>query len=272
MVRIPPGKFLMGSPDTEAGRDVNEGPQHEVTISRPFALSCHEITVGQFRQFVENAGYRTTAEKSGKGCYGTNAKMTEIGQLAELNWKNPGFEQNDNHPVVCVSWDDAQAYVTWLSRRTGAAYRLPTEAEWEYAARAGTTAARYFQDDQQCKYANGVGQEVISIGGYKGMWPECDDGYVYTAPVGSFGENHYGLSDMLGNVLELTEDCWHKNYHNAPTDGSTWLEKGGGNCNHRVGRGGSWLNEPQDLRSAVRSSGSTDDVGFILGFRIARDF
>lgn len=272
MVRIPPGKFLMGSPETEAGRTSGEGPQHEVTISKPFALSRHEITVGQFRQFVEDAGYQTTAEKSGKGCYGWNANKKEIDQLAERNWKNPGFAQIDDHPVVCVSWDDVQVYVTWLSRRTGENYRLPTEAEWEYTARAGTTVARFYQGDQQCKYANGAGQEKKSIASPNLVLAECDDGYVYTAPVASFGENHYSLFDMLGNVWEWMQDCWHDNYDYAPLDGSAWLKKGSGDCNRRVFRGGSWLNSPQSLRSADRSGFFTNATSNYLGFRIARDF
>jgi len=276
MVRIPSGKFRMGSPETEAGRNSHEGPQHEVTISKPFALSRHEITVGQFRQFVEDAGYRTTAEKSGKGCYARNADKKEADQLAERNWKNPGFKQSDDHPVVCVSRDDAQKYVTWLSRRTGAAYRLPTEAEWEYAARAGTTAARYYRYDQQCKYANGAGQETKSIAGSNWVLGDCADGYVYTAPVGSFGENHYGLFDMLGNVSEWTQDCWYDEYYddfyNVPVDGSALLGKDGGNCNFRVVRGGSWGSGPRYLRSASRGTYDADEAVNYLGFRIARAF
>ena len=268
MVAIKPGPFQMGS--TEGAAD--EQPVHRVTIPKPFAISRCEITVGQFRQFVEDADYQTTAEKSGKGCYVWNADKKASEQLPERNWNNPGFKQTDDHPVVCVSWDDAQAYVAWLSRRTGAAYRLPTEAEWEYAARAGTTTARYYHDDKQCDYANGAGQETKSIAGPGWALAECADGHVYTAPVASFGENQFGLFDLLGNVWEWTQDCWHDNYDNAPKDGSAWLEKDDGDCNRRVVRGGSWDYGPQFLRSAFRSGDSTDGADDVLGFRIARAF
>lgn len=268
MVVIKPGQFQMGSTDGSS----DEQPVHVVTIPQPFAISRCEITVGQFRQFVEDAGYRTTAEKSGKGCYVWNAEKKQEEKLPEHNWNNPGFKQTDDHPVVCVSWDDAQAYVTWLSRRTGAAYRLPSEAEWEYAARAGTTAARYYQDNKHCDYANGIGSKEETFLSLYSMRVECGDGYVYTAPVGSFGENHYGLFDMLGNALEWTQDCWHDNYDNAPADSSAWLEKGGGDCNRRVVRGGSWNIYPRNLRSAFRLAGSTGGANGSLGFRIARAF
>lgn len=268
MVVIKPGRFQMGS----AEGDADEQPVHAVTIPQPFAISRCEITVGQFRQFVEDARYQTTAEKSGKGCYGWNADKKEVEQLPEHNWNNPGFEQTDDHPVVCVSWDDAQEYVRWLSRRTGANYRLPNEAEWEYAARGGTATARYYRDDQQCDYVNGAGQETKSIADSGWTLAECDDGHVYTAPVGSFGENHYGLFDTLGNVWEWTQDCWHKNYSGAPADSSVWLDKDGGDCSRRVVRGGSWYYRPQDLRSALRDWNDTDEAGNDQGFRIARDF
>ena len=268
MVVIKPGQFQMGSADGDA----DEQPVHAVTIPKPFAISRCEITVGQFRQFVEDAGYQTTAEKSGKGCNVWNADKKEVEQLPEHNWNNPGFKQTDDHPVVCVSWDDAQAYVKWLSHRTGAVYRLPTEAEWEYAARAGTPTPRYYQDDLQCDYANGLGQEGKSIADSGWVLAECSDDHVYTAPVASYAENHFGLFDMLGNVWEWTQDCWHDNYNNAPNNGSAWLEKDGGICSRRLVRGGSWILIPQSVRSALRNGFITDDAYYDQGFRIARDF
>jgi len=270
MVVIPRGGFMMGSPETEGDRTSYEDPPHEVTISWPFALSRHEITVGQFRQFVQNVGYRTTAEKSNKGCFLWNADKKEFRQLREHHWDNPGFQQNDDHPVVCVSWEDAQAYVAWLSDRSGKPYRLPSEAEWEYAARAGTTTARFYPEDQQCKYANGLGQEGKAITGPDWTLAECTDDYVYTAPVGRFKSNQLGLSDMLGNVVEWTQDCWHDNYQGAPGDGSAWVEKG--DCNRRVVRGGSGFDNPQGLRSAGRGRLNTDEASYLLGFRIAMHF
>jgi formylglycine-generating enzyme required for sulfatase activity len=205
MVAIHPGRFSMGSEEGES----DEKPPHLVSIPNPFAISRCEITVGQFKQFVQETNHRTTAEENGKGCTVWNAEKKQPEQLPEHNWKNPGFAQTDAHPVVCVSWDDAQAYVKWLSHRSGAVYRLPTEAEWEYVARAGTTTTRYYQDGKQCDYANGLGQEAKSIARAGWTLTKCSDGHVYTAPVASFGENQFGLFDMLGNVWEWTEDCWH---------------------------------------------------------------
>lgn len=284
MVAIQPGHFQMGSPQDEKDRQEAEGPQHAVTIPKPFAISRCEITVGQFRQFVQDKHYHqgkeylTAAETSNpsetgaKGCFGWNAETKQLEQLPERNWKNPGFAQDDNHPVVCVSWDDAQAYVNWLSRRTGAVYRLPSEAEWEYAARAGAKTARFYQDDMQCEYANGLGQEAKSIADPNWVLGECTDAHVYTAPVASFGENQFGLFDMLGNVFEWVEDCWHENYQGAPEDGSVWNEAHGGDCSRRVVRGGSWFDVPQFLRSAFRNRIITDAANNIQGFRIARAF
>ena len=271
MVVIRPGQFQMGSMDGAA----SEQPPRFVTIPQPFAISRCEITVGQFRQFVQDKDYHqgkvflTTAEQSGKGCYVWDAENRQAEQLVEHNWKDPGFKQDDDHPVVCVSWDDTQAYMKWLSRRTGAQYRLPTEAEWEYAARADTVMARFYQDDQQCDYANGLDQDAKSIADPSWTLAECSDGYVYTAPVASFGHNHFGLFDMLGNVWEWTQDCWHENYDNAPHDGSAWLQKNDGACDRRVVRGGSWNNKPQNLRSANRNRNNTDNTNNNIGFRIA---
>lgn len=272
MVRIPSGTFMMGSPETEVGHLGHEGPQHQVTIA-PFVISRTEISVGQFRQFVQDQDYhqgkdyRTTAEQNGKGCWVWNTKKKQEEKLPQRYWKNPGFEQSNNHPVVCVSWDDAQAYVVWLSHRTGLNYRLPTEAEWEYAARAGTRTAHFYQADRQCDYANGAGQEAKSIASFLA---NCADGYVYTASVARFRPNPFDLFDMLGNVMEWTQDCWHENYNHAPTNGSAWLDANGGDCNRRMVRGGSWVNIPRVLRSARRDWGGTGGASSTLGFRIAR--
>jgi formylglycine-generating enzyme required for sulfatase activity len=270
MVAIRPAHFQMGSPDSEAGRYDDEGSQHQVTIPRPFALSRCEISVGQFKQFINDTGYQTTAETIGRGCYGWNADKSDWEQQADRNWKNPGFAQTDVHPVVCVSWQDAQRYVQWLSQRSGALYRLPTEAEWEYAARAGSQTARYFGDASQCDFANGLGQEAKSIAAKNWVLANCSDNYVYTAPVGSFKANAFGLYDMLGNAYEWALDCWYDNYTGAPADGSAWLEANAGDCSRRVLRGGSWFNFPQYLRSAFRVGNGTDGADGDTGFRVAR--
>ncbi|MDR4516607.1 MAG: formylglycine-generating enzyme family protein [Nitrosomonas sp.] len=174
--------------------------------------------------------------------------------------------------MVCVTWHDAQAYVTWLSNRTGLRYRLPTEAEWEYAARANSNTTRFYKDDRQCDYANGAGLETRSVTGYDFTIAECRDPYVYTAPVGRFKSNDFGLYDILGNVMEWTQDFWHNSYINAPTDGTAWLEKKWKVDEYRVVRGGSWKDSSQFLRSADRLRLDPEIALNNLGFRIARDF
>ncbi len=256
MVRIPAGTFMMGSPESEKDRESDEGPQHEVSIAA-FEMSRFEITVGQFRQFVQDNNYRTVAEQNGKGCFAwINGEWQ---QELDRNWQNPGFAQSDDQPVVCISWQDAQAYIAWLSQKTGKLYRLPTEAEWEYAARAGTPTRYWWGDD--------IGNNNAVCYNCGSQW----DGK-QTAPVGSLKANAFGLHDTAGNVLEWVQDCWHENYTHAPTDGSAWLEAGGGDCSRRVIRGGSWNNLPQYLRSAYRFRNYSDLAYFYLGFRIARDF
>lgn len=275
MVVIKPGRFRMGSPNNDPELQDHDRPQHLVTIPKPFALSRCEITVGQFRQFIKESSYQTTAEQRdaqnvSKGCYVWDAQKNEYQQHPENNWVNPGFVQTEQHPVVCVSWEDVQRYVDWLSQRSGALYRQPTEAEWEYAARAGTVAGRYYVPEKQCGYANGADQSAKSIAAKAWALADCDDGFAYTAPVASLAENHWGLFDMLGNVWEWTQDCWHGNYQGAPVDGNAWLVANQSDCVRRVVRGGSWGNDPLILRSANRYGIPTDEAFNILGFRVAR--
>ena len=256
MVRIPSGTFMMGSPKSEKDRQSDEGPQHEVSIAA-FEMSRFEITVGQFRQFVQDNNYRTVTEQNGKGCVAwINDKWQ---QEPDSNWQNPGFVQSDDQPVVCISWQDAQAYVKWLSAQTSKKYRLPTEAEWEYAARAGAPTRYWWGDD--------IGENNANCDGCGSQWDNQK-----TAPIGSFKANTFGLHDTAGNVWEWVQDCWHENYTNATVDGSAWLEADGGDCSRRVVRGGSWLISPQYLRSAYRIRINTVFAYNYLGFRIARDF
>ncbi len=281
MVVLPPGHFRMGTPKNEPSRYDDEGPQHWVTLRKPFAMGRCEVTVGQFRRFVEETGYVTEAEKpDAKGCKVWNSSLKKFEQRKGSHWRQPEFPQTDHHPVVCVTHADALAYVHWLSRRTGAHYRLPTEAEWEYAVRATPaidrhrTTARYWGDDsegkQQCDYANGADQTAKSELGADWTYASCTDHYAYTAPVASFRPTLLGLYDMLGNAWEWTADCWHKDYTGAPADGSAWLEASQGDCKLRVVRGGSWYVFPRGLRSGDRV---WDDVAVnYLGFRLARDF
>ncbi len=238
MVVLPAGKFMMGSPEGERGREDYEGPQRQVTIPEPFAVSKHEVTVGQYAEFV-----RETKHKTGN-CYDS-----------QRSWDDPGFKQTNNHPVVCVNWDDASTYAYWLSVNTGHEYRLLTEAEWEYAARAGTTTAYHF------------GRAIL---GNQANYNRNNEG---TVAVGSFPANAFGLHDMHGNVWEWVEDCWHDDYTGAPTNSSAWLS---GCVKHqgketRVLRGGSWYSDPQGLRSAFRGwyDGATIR-SVVIGFRVSR--
>ncbi len=200
-------------------------------------------------------------------------RTENLSSTRNRSWQNPAFQQSDRHPVVCVSYEDAQRYVQWLSRKTGKSYRLPTEAEWEYSARAGTTTARFWGDgrDQACNFAN-----VPDLTGAAALnWDksvkdqvfQCRDGYAYTAPVGSFRPNAFGLYDMLGNVWQWIEDCYHNSYGGAPDDASAWV---GGECKSHVLRGGSWYLDPWILRSARRGGGAADVRIVTDGFRIGR--
>jgi formylglycine-generating enzyme required for sulfatase activity len=269
MQLIPAGQFQMGSPETEEGRFDREGPVHAVSVYRPFALSRCEITVGQFKRFVSETGYKTDAER-GDGCYVLNEAADDFEQKKGTNWRSPNFTQTDDHPVVCVSWQDAKAFTRWLSAVTGAVYRLPTEAEWEYAARTTTASelSRYWGGEPNgCAYANGVDQALKEVFSFVTTIADCNDGAVFTQLAGSYQRNAFGLSDMLGNALELVEDCYKDNYEGVAIDGSAKQEA---ECAFRVLRGGGWLNLPNDVRSAIRSRLNPDGANFNTGFRIAR--
>ena len=262
MVVIPAGSFDMGSPGSEAGRGDDEGPVHQVNITS-FALGRTEITRGQFAEFVKSSGYIT-----GDRCWTLeNGKYEE---RSGRNWREPGYPQDDKHPVACINWNDALAYAAWISQKTGKQYRLPTEAEWEYAARGNTNTARYWGDnpDEACAYANGADQTAQATIKGATSWSvhRCMDGFVYSAPVGSFKANAFGLYDMLGNVWNWTEDSYHDSYNGAPTDGSAWQ----GDGKNRVLRGGSWNNSPRNVRAAVRYASNPDVRFSIFGFRLAR--
>jgi formylglycine-generating enzyme required for sulfatase activity len=250
LVLIPTGRFQMGSHDHEqvlaikAGAQKNwlerELPQRWVGIDHSFALGRYPVTVGQWRRFVKDTGWESQSD---------------------TDWRAPGFAQNDEHPVVGVSWMDAQLYLRWLSEKTGQQYRLPTEAEWEYSCRAGTKTAFSFGDTINPDQANYDGHYTYN-GGQRGAFVQG------TSKVGAYQPNPWGLFDMHGNVWEWTQDVVHDNYTGAPTDGSAWEE--GGDAVRRVLRGGSWLYNPRYLRSAVRNGFSAVLANDIVGFRVAR--
>ena len=246
LVVVPSGSFMMGSPSSEEGRVSDEGPVHRVRIGRPFAVGVYEVTFGEWDACVSDrgcGGYRPSDEGWGRG----------------------------RRPVINVNWKDAQAYVRWLSRKTGKEYRLLSESEWEYVARAGTETARYWGESErgQCRYANGADRTVKRRHSRR-TTVDCDDGYYQTAPVGEYEANDFGLHDVLGNVSEWVEDCENPSgsYRGVPSDGSAWES---GECDWRVMRGGSWEGRPSTLRSAHRQGGnSTGDRYNDAGFRVAR--
>lgn len=268
MVAISAGRFMMG---VVPGEEEREGlsdqfrrrsePQHAVDV-KSFAAGKFEVTRGQYRSFAEATG------RGSDGCFVWTGDRFETDPTKD--WRNPGYAQDDLHPAACVSWDDAGAYVRWLSRKTGKDYRLLTEAEWEYAARAGTTTRRFWGDagNMSCAYGNGADLATHARVPDASNWEvaNCNDRYAYTAPVGSFRGNAFGLYDMLGNVEEWTQDCWNGNYGGAPADGSAWSA---GDCALRVVRGGAWDDAPVGLRAAYRVGSPTVIRVYRRGFRVA---
>ena len=251
LVLIPTGRFQMGSHEherriaMEAGAQEKwlerETPQRWVGIERPFAMGRYPVTVGEWRVFAQATGWQP------KG---------------EVHWDAPGFAQTDAHPVVGVSWDDAIAYLAWLGKATGMAYRLPSESEWEYACRAGTRTAFSFGDTISPELANYDGRFSYN-GGPLGAYRRG------TTPAGLFPPNPWGLYDMHGNVWEWVQDALHANYEGAPLDGSAW--ESGGDPSRRILRGGSWLYNPRYLRSALRNAFSSGLSNDIVGFRVVRE-
>ena len=250
VVVLPKGRFTMGAAADEVGRKPAEQPAHEVTISGMVAMGRFEIRRGEFARFVKEAGYVTEAE-AGDGCWVW--RSGELSKINGTNWLRPGFDQTDAHPAVCVSWNDAQAYVKWLSQKTGKTYRLPAEAEWEFAARSRSTQ----------RFSFGVDESRLPEYG----WFTLNSGG-HTHAVGERKANAFGLYDMHGNVWEWVQDCWHENYTNAPVDGSAWLDAG--SCGRRVFRGGSWGEKALSNRTAARAGSSTDNRSNFVGFRVVR--
>ena len=280
---IPAGDFMMGSHETpeklakafdgtKPGLFTNEQPSHRVRITKPFYLGAHEVTRGQFRQFIDDTGYQTDAEKGdpkGLGVVESVEGKTKLRLDPEGSWRKIGFEQTDEHPVAGVSWNDATAFCQWLSRKEDKTYRLPTEAEWEYACRAGTTTRFWNGDDPE---------DLAPIGNVadakaKAQFPDWtwtirgSDGYVYTAPVGKFRANGFGLYDMHGNVWEWCEDRYDADYYAvSPANDSQGPHEG----LRRVVRGGSWSVIARSCRSAGRFRFLPEGRSSNLGFRVAR--
>ena len=281
---VPAGEFMMGNGHTsEEETDVfklyggsrgavepAEYPRHRVRLTQPFYLGMHEVTVGQFRRFVADSGYRTDAEKGPQpGAFGWDSVRQDVYFHAEMSWRNVGFPQTDDHPVVCVSWNDAAEFCKWLSRKEGQPYRLPTEAEWEYACRAGTTTRYACGDDPESLAQSGN----VADGTFRTKFPNhggetliAADGYQFTVPVGRFRPNAFGLYDMHGNAWEWCADWYAADYY-------AWADTvdplGPGLGTERVVRGGSWVVIPSFARSAYREGRAPDNRRSGVGFRVA---
>jgi formylglycine-generating enzyme required for sulfatase activity len=266
------GSFMMGSSAFEDGRQDNEGPQHRVSFRRGFAIGKSEVTVEQFREFIDKSNYKTDAEKHG---YSTvydhfSGRLT---RRDGVTWEHDyqGEKASEDHPVVHVSWNDAQAYVNWLTWGTGKRYRLPSEAEFEYVLRGGKSSPYWWGKGAPSRAVeNLTGEKDTSPGRrrWEAYFEDYEDGYWGPAPVASFSPNPFGLHDIGGNVGEWVKDCWHDTYLRAPLDGSAWVNPG---CRQRVVRGGYWASSPDQARSAFRLSAKPDQRDARIGFRIARD-
>ena len=258
MIVVPSGSFRMGSDESDTS-----SPVRDVEVAT-FALGRTEVKRSEYSAFVNATGRPTYFDCAGAQ---PSHEVIDYGPDVERSWRAPGYEQDEDHPVTCVSWADASAYVAWLSGITGRKYRLPSEAEWEYAARAGTEARHYWGDVWRCGYGNFVDLSWHGDIATESLPDDCDDGARFTASVGRFRPNAFGLHDMLGNLWEWTADCWHDNYGGAPLDGNPWAR---GECNRHAVRGWSWDNRVSDIRVYYRHVAFTGYIVSSYGFRVAR--
>ncbi len=244
MVVLPAGRYTMGTPADEVGHQPDEGPLHEVTFTRPFAISRFQVLAGEWDAYVRATG-NTPADfddRPGRRC--TAGK--------------PSFKQTARHPAVCMNVAEAEGYIAWLSKKTGHAYRMPSESIREYAARAGSTGSFPFAFDEGADYQ--ISKNANTYG--------AADGYNFTSPAGTFPANAFGVFDMHGNVYEWVADCYREDYVGVPSDGSPWLEQ---NCKRQVMRGNDWGEAPVFSRSGNRNSSLPTSSGDWLGFRVVRE-
>ena len=271
LVQVGPGEFSMGSRDDEVigpgyppARIEQEKPVHLVRINAPFAIGRYEITIGQFAEFAEDTGFQAA------GCFVLTGDRWVMNAAA--SWREPGFAVTDASPATCLSYDDFAAYLAWLSARTGATYRFPTEAEWEFVARTGL-GGRPAPDSlgpSACQYLNGSDStftKVFTAQWKPGLFP-CDDGVAAAAAVGRFPANDLGMYDVFGNMSEYTADCAGASYEGGPVDGSPRVLEP---CAARVLRGGSWAGGPGYLRPATRGSFPVTLRGDGHGLRVVRE-
>jgi len=273
---VPPGRFLMGSaPDAlEVVATTGETPAVAVSFTRPFHISRREITVAEFRRYVE-----ATGAESAPGC-----RVWLGGQWVlerDRSWRDPGFAlpPQDAEPVVCISWEDARGYAEWLSKESGKRYRLPSEAEWEYVARGGTSYPRFWGENDShegaalslaCDFANIYDSSAIDA--YHFPWPNarCSDRVAALAPVGQYKPSAFGAYDIIGNAREWVMDCYTASYAGRPEDARAWTWQGG--CELKGVRGGSWASRPRDARASARGAEPASLRQSDLGFRVVRDY
>jgi sulfatase modifying factor 1 len=279
LVRIPAGEFEMGSPSNEPGHAANEGPVRHVRITRPFEIGAHEVTNAQFRAFAEVTAYETEAQLDVEGGLGLGLgidfERAVVVRHVHADWRNPGFPgflPGPDHPVLLVSWQDAEAFCRWLSTKEGRTYRLPTEAEWEYAARAGTNTPWWTGGDPAALATGGNTADValrtkVPRAKWSAGWT---DGHAFLAPVGSFEPNAFGLHDVHGNVWEWCLDWYGSDARaTSPVDDP----QGPATGSFRAARGGSWWNDATLNRSAQRLPGKPMfRFSLLTGFRVVREF
>lgn len=271
LVTIPPGVFVMGLRAEEAEADdipqiqqQAELPMHGVTVRDAIAMSQTEVTRGQFAVFVAETGHQSL------GCMISNGQTWLLDRAR--SWRDPGFSQDDEHPVVCVNYDDARAYADWLTRRSGKRYRLPTETEWEYAARAGTASGKPWADKPAlaCAHAKVADRSHAARFSSKSaeMFFPCETGYAFTAPVAHYQANAFGLFDMYGNVREFVADCWNPTYL---SEGPGTTARSTGSCGTAVLRGGGWYDAPPNIRPARRFREDRAKRRADQGFRVVKE-
>jgi len=268
MIVVQAGTFTIGSPSGEPGRREDEGPQRIVHLGHRFAIARFEVTRRQYEAFLKATNYPVSGN-----CMTDRRKPGSWALDPATNFRDPGFPQTGNHPAACVTWNDAKAYVAWLNSQTNGGYRLPSEAEWEYVARAGSTTAYPWGTsiDTGCAHMNGYDKVIMRKKGdlYRGESPSfahCSDGYLNTSPVGSYAANAFGVYDMIGNVGEWIEDCSTQTYAAMQSDGTP----GAGDCSKHMVRGGSWGTMPRQLRSAERIRYEPTAVDDSIGIRVVK--
>jgi formylglycine-generating enzyme required for sulfatase activity len=270
MVVIPAGSFVMGTPAAASAPGIAAAEHDAVVIELPneFALGRQEVTRGEYARFVADSGHEPLP-----GCRVWDPALLRFSEDGRRSWKDPATPAapSDDMPASCISFADAQAYAKWLSAKTDAGYRLPSEAEWEYAARAGSRTLRPWGDEAEsgCDQANTY--DLTAAASYRLGWPDggCRDGYADLAPAGRFSANGFGLYDVIGNVREWVQDCATGSYVGRPRDGRAWEWLGG--CGERVLRGGSWLTPPEESRSGARAAAPAELHSSDTGFRVALD-